>query len=297
MRQPFRMSVGLRLVSALISTLLRLGLPVGPAVLLSVRGRRSGTMRTIPVELVETGDTRFLVAAFGEVSWVRNLRATGQARLTRRRRSDTVGVVELGAREAAPVLKQFLEDARRVSFIKPYFHVTPQSSLADFEQEAMYHPVFRIVSATQSADNQKGRSVMSTDDNKALVHRFYAEGVHSPALFDELLTPTYVLHFPGSPPLAGVERAKQLMISYTSAFPDLQLTTEDMVAEGDKVAIRNTWRGTHLGDFQGLASTGKQVTFTGTDIFHLVGGKIAEQWADVDALGLMQQLGGTPARG
>jgi len=290
MRQPFHMTGGLRVVSTILTTLLRIGLPVGPAVLLSVRGRTSGKIYTIPVELVESSGTSFLVAAFGEVNWVRNLRAAGQAHLTRRRRTEAIGVVELGAREAAPILKQFLRESQRVSFIKPYFHVTPHSSLADFEQEALHHPVFRIVS-------KKGYDLMSTEDNKAHVRRFYQEGVHNPALFDELLAPTYVLHLPGSPPIAGIEQAKQLMVAYTSGFPDLQLTTEDMVAEGDKVAIRNTWRGTHQGAFQGLPPTGKYVTFTGTDIFRFAGGKIAEQWADLDALGLMQQLGAIPAIG
>ena len=91
---------------------------------------------------------------------------------------------------------------------------------------------------------------MTTENNKALVRRFYGEGVHNPALFDELLASNYVLHLPGSPPIAGIEQAKQLMVAYTTAFPDLKLTTEDMVAEGDKVAIRNTWRGTHQGPFR-----------------------------------------------
>jgi steroid delta-isomerase-like uncharacterized protein/deazaflavin-dependent oxidoreductase (nitroreductase family) len=290
MRQPFHMTSGLRVVSTIITTLLRLGVPVGPSVLLSVRGRTSGKLYTIPIALVETDGTRFLVAAFGEVNWVRNLRAAGSAHLTQRRRTEAIGVVELGAREAAPILKQYFKESQRVSFIKPYFRVTPQSSLADFEQEAVYHPVFRIVST-------KGAYRMSIEDNKALVRRFYAEGVHNPALFDELLAPTYVLHFPGSPPIAGIEQAKGLMAAYTSAFPDLQLTTEDMVAEGDKVAIRNTWRGTHHGAFQGVPPTGQHVTFTGSDIFRFVGGKIAEQWADLDALGLMQQLGVIPPMG
>ncbi len=138
---------------------------------------------------------------------------------------------------------------------------------------------------------------MTTENNRALVRRFYGEGVHNPALFDELLAPTYVLHLPGSPPIAGIEQAKQLMAAYTTAFPDLQLTTEDMVAEGDRVAIRNTWCGTHQGAFQGLPPTGKHVTFSGSDFFRFAGGKIAEQWADLDALGLMQQLGSIPAMG
>jgi len=146
MRQPFHMTGGLQVVSTIITTLLRLGLPVGPAVLLSVAGRTSGKIYTIPVELIENSGTRFLVAAFGEVNWVRNLRAAGQAQLTRRRRTEAIGVVELEAKEAAPIPKQFLTESQRVSFIKPYFHVTPHSSLADFEQEALHHPVFRIVS-------------------------------------------------------------------------------------------------------------------------------------------------------
>src|ERR1051326_9526189 len=146
MRQPFRMTGGLRVVSTIITTLLRLGLPVGPSVLLSVRGRTRGKIYTIPVELVKTGGPRYLVAAFGEVNWVRNLRAAGQAQLTMGRRTEAIGVAELGAREAAPILKQFLRASQRVPFIKPYFHVTPQSSLADFELEAEHHPVFRIVS-------------------------------------------------------------------------------------------------------------------------------------------------------
>ena len=146
MRQPFHMTGGLRVASIIITTLLRLGLPIGPAVLLSVRGRTSGKIYTIPVELVENSGTHFLVAAFGEVNWVRNLRAAGQAQLTRRRRTEAIEVVELEAKDAAPILKQFLRESQRVSFIKPYFQVTPHSSLADFEQEAFYHPVFRVVS-------------------------------------------------------------------------------------------------------------------------------------------------------
>jgi deazaflavin-dependent oxidoreductase (nitroreductase family)/steroid delta-isomerase-like uncharacterized protein len=273
------MTSGLRVVSTVITTLVRLGLPAGPSALLSVQGRRSGKTYTIPIALVQNSHSRWLVAAFGEVSWVRNLRAAGRAQLTRRRRTEAIEVVELGTQEAAPILKQFLKESQRISFIKPYFHVTPESSLADFEKEAAYHPVFRIAYP------------MSTDDNKALVRRFYGESVHNPALLDELLAPTYVLHLPGRPPMAGIEPAKRLMVAYTSGFPDLQLTTEDLVAEDDKVAIRNTWSGTHQGTFQGVPATGKHVTFTGSDVFHLAGGKIAEQWADLDALGLMQQLG------
>lgn len=151
MRKPFHMTASLQLVSAIITALLRIGLPVGPAFLLSVRGRKSGKTYTLPIELVRTDEGSWLVAAFGEVSWVRNLRATGQAQLTRQRRTKAIRVIEVDAREAAPILKQYLRDSQGVSFIKPYFQVTPQSSLADFELEAAHHPVFRILDADQHA--------------------------------------------------------------------------------------------------------------------------------------------------
>jgi deazaflavin-dependent oxidoreductase (nitroreductase family) len=150
MRQPFHLTGGLRVVSTIITALVRLGLPVGPSALLSVRGRTTGKIYTTPIALVEDCGARWVVAAFGEVGWVRNLRAAGQAQLTRRRHTEAIGVVELGSREAAPILKRFLKESERVSFIKPYFYVTPQSSLAAFEQEALYHPVFRIVGVNGS---------------------------------------------------------------------------------------------------------------------------------------------------
>ncbi len=93
MRHPFRMTVGLRVVSTIITILTRLGLPVGPSALLSVRGRKSGKIHTIPISLVENSGTRFLVAAFGEVNWVRNLRVAGQAQLTRGHRTEAIGVI------------------------------------------------------------------------------------------------------------------------------------------------------------------------------------------------------------
>ena len=146
MRETFHMTRSMRIGSTMLTALLRAGLPLGSLTLLSVRGRKSGKISTIPVALVEQDGTSFLVAAFGEVNWVRNLRATGQAQLTRGHRTEAIGVVELEAREAAPILKQFLTSYHMVPFIPLYFDVTPRSSLADFEQEAAQHPVFRIES-------------------------------------------------------------------------------------------------------------------------------------------------------
>ena len=145
MIETFHMTRSMRIGSTILTALLRAGLPFGSLTLLSVRGRKSGKVHTIPVALVEQNDTRWLVAAFGEVSWVRNLRAAGRAQLTRGRRTEAIGVVELEAREAAPLLKQFLTSYQMVPFLPPYFAVTPRSPLADFEREASHHPVFRIM--------------------------------------------------------------------------------------------------------------------------------------------------------
>jgi deazaflavin-dependent oxidoreductase (nitroreductase family) len=145
MKEAFHMTRSMRIGSTVLTALLRAGVPLGSLALFSVRGRKSGKMSTTPVALVEQNGTRFLVAAFGEVNWVRNLRAAGSAQLTSRRRTEAIRVVELEVREAAPILKLFLLKYSVVPFIPPYFDVTPRSSLADFEREATQHPVFRLV--------------------------------------------------------------------------------------------------------------------------------------------------------
>ena len=82
---------------------------------------------------------------------------------------------------------------------------------------------------------------------------------------------------------------------FLSAFPDTQMTVEDELADGDKVATRWTATGTHTGELMGIPPTGKQVTVTGMDINRLVGGKIVEHWGEFDQMGMMQQLGVVPA--
>jgi deazaflavin-dependent oxidoreductase (nitroreductase family) len=143
---PFTMTRGMRIGTAILAAILRAGLPLGPLRLLSVVGRRSGRRYTTPIALLERNGTRWLVAAFGEVNWVRNLRAAGEAQLRRGRRRETVRAVELGPAEAAPILQRYLEKYQKVPFIEPYFEATTKSPLADFEREAPRHPVFRIVS-------------------------------------------------------------------------------------------------------------------------------------------------------
>jgi steroid delta-isomerase-like uncharacterized protein len=132
---------------------------------------------------------------------------------------------------------------------------------------------------------------MSTEENKRLIHHFF-EGVNGRDMRAfELFAPDAVHHnpFPGTP--AGREGNKQGMMLLFAAFPDWQTTIEDLIAEGDKVVVRMTQRGTHLGTFFGLAATGKQVTVEGIAIFRLRNGQIVEEWLITDQLNAIQHIG------
>jgi steroid delta-isomerase-like uncharacterized protein len=138
---------------------------------------------------------------------------------------------------------------------------------------------------------------MSTEDNKAHVRRgFEAVNQKNLAVFDELLTPDAVFHF-ASTTMQGLEAYKQFLSVLFTAFPDLQFTIEDMIAEGDTVVVRYTTRGTHQGAFRGIAPTGKLVSGTGMFIDRIVNGKAVEQWFNSDDLGRLQQLGVIPPMG
>ena len=142
---------------------------------------------------------------------------------------------------------------------------------------------------------------MAVQENKALVHRMLVEGFTAAdprGLAHEIVTDDWVNVDPSLPPFArGPEGALQLLNLFRTAFPDVQLTVEDMVAEGDQVAANFTFTGTHTGDFMGIAPTGKQVRATGTGIFRVSGGKIAQNRVNFDALGTLQQLGVVPMPG
>jgi deazaflavin-dependent oxidoreductase (nitroreductase family) len=128
--------------NGLVRLLLRLGLGPARTYLLTVTGRRSGAPRSTPVTLVEEGGRRWLVAPYGEVAWVRNLRATGKATLARGGRTEAVAVREIKPEEAAAVLKWYVT---RVPITRPYFDAKPESDLDAFRAEAPRHPVFAIV--------------------------------------------------------------------------------------------------------------------------------------------------------
>jgi deazaflavin-dependent oxidoreductase (nitroreductase family) len=146
MAKTLKMNFADRMGDALFVALLRVGLKIGSMSLLTVRGRKSGQPRTVPVLLVEQDGHSFLVAPYGVVQWVRNIRAAGTATLTRGRHSKVISVTELPAHEAAPILKQYLVKATAA---RPYFDATLDSPLEAFEQEAPRHPVFQITTVEE----------------------------------------------------------------------------------------------------------------------------------------------------
>ena len=98
--------------------------------------------------------------------------------------------------------------------------------------------------------------------------------------------------------MSGVEDLKQFSVMLCSGFPDFRGTIEDLfAAEGHKVVLRFTFRGTHQGEFMGVAPTGRQVTMAGIDILRVADGKIVELWGQEDMLGMKQQLGVVPEPG
>ena len=141
---------------------------------------------------------------------------------------------------------------------------------------------------------------MSTEENKARVRRWYeAFNPQNPAGAFEDCAPDYVMHGTGVFPDMDLASAKQLTTAFWAAFPDMHVVVEDLIAEGDKVVSRYTIRATHQGEFMGIPPTGKQVSFTAIEIDRIKDGKVVETWANLDVLGLMQQLGAIPqmARG
>jgi steroid delta-isomerase-like uncharacterized protein len=144
-------------------------------------------------------------------------------------------------------------------------------------------------------ESQERRKDMS-EQNKALV-RYLIEEVIGRAnldLADEYVSEDYVGH--SSIPEANTKEGhKQYIAALHRAFPDLEITLDDLIAEGDKVVTRWTARGTHKGEFMGIPPTGRRVVITGIDIDRVVDGKLVECWTRPDDLGLLQQIGAIPA--
>jgi steroid delta-isomerase-like uncharacterized protein len=136
------------------------------------------------------------------------------------------------------------------------------------------------------------RSKVSAEDNKAVVRRWIeAYNDRDTQAEADARAPGYVAHAPGLPGPLDSETWTQFIASFTEAFPDLRLTVEDIVSEGDMVAARIAFQGTHRGEFQGIPPTDKQVAFSSIEIDRMVDGKVQEHWFELDQLGLMRQLG------
>ncbi len=143
---------------------------------------------------------------------------------------------------------------------------------------------------------------MSTEENKALAHRSIeilnrGNLTEILALVDELFVPDFVFHdpnisFPGG--IRGREDYKLFAAVFQTALPG-QFTIEDLIAEGDKLVERYTYRGTHKRPWKGLRPTGKAVTFTATVTYRIVDGKVVEAWQNADNLSVLQQLGLLPS--
>lgn len=134
--------------------------------------------------------------------------------------------------------------------------------------------------------------------NKEIVRRHYEDGVNrgDTAVAVECFAPEYVNHLPGEEkPRRGIQAWIDMFQSFRAAFPDLTTRLEDLISEGDKVAVRHRWTGTHLGDYQGVPPTGRRITFTGSDVYRVLNGKIVEEWSEFDELGILRQIGALPS--
>jgi predicted ester cyclase len=133
------------------------------------------------------------------------------------------------------------------------------------------------------------------DDNKAFVRRFIEYVNNDPlAPIDEFFASSYTYHNSSSPDVKDLASLKEFNAAAYSAFPDIRITIEDMVAEGDKVVYRGSARATHKGEFMGIAPTGKEVTLTTIVISRVANGKFQEDWESLDGIYILQQLGAVP---
>jgi len=138
------------------------------------------------------------------------------------------------------------------------------------------------------------------EQNMDIIRRWMEEGWNK-GNYDvayEVISPDMQVHGAGGQQISmGPEGLADLIKTWRDAFPDGHMTIEDLFAEGDTICIRNTWHGTHQGEFYGIAPTGKWVDITSIGIDRIVDGKVVEGWGEVNMLGAMQQMGVIPAPG
>jgi len=140
---------------------------------------------------------------------------------------------------------------------------------------------------------------MSTEANKAVARRYFDEFLNEGKGVggEDLFAANYQSYFPGSPHPLDKKEYDHVTITFFAAFPDGHFTVEDMIAEGDRVVSRYTFRGTHLGRWTaalGTPPTGKHITISGNEIFHIADGRIVEKWAQFDIIAALRQFGVVP---
>jgi len=141
MAKEYRLGFVRRMINRIVTKRLRSGKKMGDTVLLTTLGRKSGLQRTTPITLARRNGHRYLVAPYGAVGWVHNLRDSGVAELLMGDEIEEITVTEVDAAAAAPVLKQYVTD---VSVVRPFFDADKDDPVEEFEAEAFRHPVFRI---------------------------------------------------------------------------------------------------------------------------------------------------------
>src|SRR4051794_5019194 len=145
--------------------------------------------------------------------------------------------------------------------------------------------------AHSSTTRRNAMSEQITEDNKGNVRRLFETFNNADlATIDALVGPEYV----GAQGDKGAAGFKSVVVGLRAAFPDLHYTVDNVLAEGDQVAVRWHWTGTHQGSFRGFPPTGKAVTNTGAGIFRLGGGKIVASVLETDRLGFLEQIGVVP---
>ena len=134
---------------------------------------------------------------------------------------------------------------------------------------------------------------MLSDDNKALVQRFFEEVINQKnlAALDQFVSPNAVNH---TVPSGLPQGPSQFLGLHLNAFPDVKATVEDLLADGDKVVALVSYHGTHQGPFRAVSPTGKPITVMGINIFRIVNGKMVEHWGLADRLSALHQLGVVP---
>src|SRR5262249_38387439 len=138
-----------------------------------------------------------------------------------------------------------------------------------------------------------------SEANKYVVKRVFEElwNEANLSVADQFFAPNYIHHDPATQDFGrGPESERKRLNLYRSAFPDLRLTIENIISEGETVMARWSCHATHRGELNGIPATGKRIDITGVTVCRLTGGKVAEAWVQWDALGMMRQLGAIPAQ-